>query len=135
MGMKMKDCKKFIFLLLATPFILSGCATQVIPLEPGAENVKVVDATIYPIALPPLVCQLKGEILGSDMTPFRKKDTVFTQSELNLIKNKALLLNANLAVIRKNAIVTDGNNYNHISISNAYECYPSYTPNETISTQ
>lgn len=120
----MKNCKKLLFLMLVSPFLLSGCATRLIPLTPGAENVKVVDATTYPFALPPLVCQLKGQILGSDITPFERKDASFTESELNLIKNNTLLLNANLAIIQKNAIVIEGNNYNHVSISDAYECYP-----------
>ncbi len=120
----MKNRKKFVFLILATSFILSGCATRFIPLEPGAENVKVMDTTTYPIVLPPLTCQYKGQILGSDITPFQRKDTSFTESEMNLIKNNTLLLNGNFAVIRKNAIAAEGNYYNHISVSDVFECYP-----------
>lgn len=128
--MEMKDCKKFIFLILAAPFLLSGCATQTIPLAPGAENVKVVDASTYPLVLSPLVCHLKGQIFSSDDTPLRKNNADFTESELNLIKNKALLLNANLVVIHKNTVVDEGNHYNHISISDAYQCYPFYTASD-----
>ncbi len=125
----MKKYSNLVYTLLAIPLVLSGCATQSIPLNSGAENVKIMDATIHPVALPSLVCQAKGEILGSNITPFKLKDTSFTENEIHLIKNKALLLNANLVVVKQNNVVVDGNYYNHVTVSDAYECNP-YSRND-----
>jgi hypothetical protein len=119
----MKSTGKHLFLMLLSALLLTACAVRPVPLNEGAENVKVVEAAALP-GTPLINCEFKGEILSHYILPYAPKDTMPTDNEIRVLKNKALGLGANFVVIYKNGIVMSGNNeYNHVMMSNAYMCY------------
>jgi hypothetical protein len=123
----MKSSPKFIcgILLGVAAFTLTGCAVRTIPLNEGAENIKVVDASAprySHLTLVPVNCQYKGKILSQYELSYAPQDTRPTQNEITVMKNKALVLGANLVMINHNEIIMQGHQYEHVMLSRAYEC-------------
>ena len=108
--------------------IITACAT-VTPLNPEAQNVKL---TMSPI---PRDCQFKGTVTATTQHIRSESHKVVKQSEMNILRNQAAQLGANVvfvtthrAVYKDHYVISNGDNMseldNHIMTGRAYQCSP-----------
>jgi len=106
--------------------LLISCAS-VVPLQPGAENVKVAVGSV------PKGCQFRGDVGTKNRDIYGSSHRLIQESQLNVLKNQAAKLDANAVFITKHRtkyedqyIVSTGESvselHSHEMDGKAYQC-------------
>jgi hypothetical protein len=109
-----------VILLASLGLMMAGCATTT-PLDPGAENVKVMN-NVLPASSQ---CSYVGQVIAQSPTgPNPPAPTSISQNEINAMKNAALKLNANVIVIKPSGLMNVQVNQTsaHGIVADAYSC-------------
>jgi hypothetical protein len=103
--------------LTAFALLVAGCAT--VPLNPGAQNVQIVNAPV-----PKHQCQLVGFVIAKTTDSFPLDVSTITKNEANAIRNAGQSLNANVVALSRHRTfyVYDDQQYKRVILGRAYVC-------------
>lgn len=127
----MNNTANKLLIACAITGLLTACATAVVPLQPGAENIKVITSPV------PKSCKLLGQVERTDkngQSQSYASHEHLQQDALNTLRNQGLKLGANVIALNQHDAVYAKHSLgkesvakvtvldNHTMAGNAYVC-------------